>query len=169
MFFSFLSLIKANEELDCYINIIDGCPKCISRSGSKCGYCAPLGVCDSGDERGPEKENCDVGWIYPQDTCTNDMCLYSSKTKKGCKNPCVWNNRYSKCLLPRNMSQVSVQEQNVSDKATITTRLIYASLILFAVFLVGLYAYGTYYNRRPLYSQLAPIADGISLDDLPHA
>lgn len=170
MLSTFISLCKSANEQACWRNTTgeDMCPVCVSRTGAKCGYCAWTSSCDAGDESGPFKTQCAEGWIFPKTTCTHEMCLKSTRADK-CRHPCTWNKRFSKCVLPRDMKKDSEAEIKAMERRDFVARLIYALVVVFIAFAILVYLYGCYYNRKPLYSQIPGMNEGISLDDLPAA
>ena len=161
-----VTAVISNTEQKCYVSYSDRfCPRCYPRENTNCGFCINLNQCDVGDENGPFNLNCLPGyWIPQKNTCTNNMCLLA-KEKVYCRFPCIW--RTDKCILSRDVSEVTDKEKYNASFSTITKQFFFYSLLIFAAFCIIFLIYSIYYNRRPLYTSLPNLENGVSLDDLP--
>lgn len=165
----FFSLSRCD---DCYIiiNKTNKCPICISRTGDICGYCANINQCANGDKNGPTKKDCEKDmWIYPKDTCTNDMCLVY-KEQWLCRKPCEWNKRRLLCVLPRNFNKYTDDEDMIFSDASLTMSLIISFLILIVAAAIGMYVYSFWFSKGYPYDHISKEDKSITpLDALPKA
>ena len=153
---------------DCYVNYSsNGCQTCLSRTYESCGFCINMQQCLPGTSSGPLKEECTSDlWVFPKDKCTNDIC-HMSKEKMYCKSPCIWNNAYSECVLPRDTSVESAEELRNKKHSSDSTRIIIACFIVFVVTCISIYVYGVYYSKKSKsYSALPNDQDTVPLDQL---
>ena len=167
IFLNFLfSFVFSVSDQPCYVNYTyRNCPICMPRDNNNCGFCVNIQQCDVGDENGPFNIQCLPGmWIKRKDTCTNDMCLIA-KEKKYCVFPCIW--RVSKCVLSRDVSIETEKEKQNVDTFLTTKQLLMYCFIIFLVFCVIFSIYSDCYNRKPFYTSLPNLENGISHDDLP--
>jgi hypothetical protein len=170
----FVFLVSRSLCDDCYLffekNGTITCPVCRSRTGDICGYCLEIGQCGTGTKEGSESIQCDPDiWIYPKDTCTNEMCQ-KAKAEIFCLNPCLWNSKYSECILPRDFSRNTNKENFIEAEESLTNRLIIAFIVIIIVGAVGIYLYIAIFLKEQPYNKIQDAQDStLPLDALPYA
>lgn len=165
---AFLTQKSLSAKMKCHVNYTyRSCPVCVPRGNMNCGYCLSKYNCLDGDENGPFTEDCPKDmWIPNKDTCSDKICRFS-KEPQYCRYPCYW--RFGVCRLSRDFSIVTKEEAKVESSSIITKKMIFYCILAFIVIIVGIYIYGIYHNKRPLYKELSYLNKGINLDDLPPA